>query len=318
MQFNTEIIEIVKAKFEPLDIEMSEVKDRLTTIYEQPFMVQFTDEKERQMAAVKILMAQVIATTEKKSFSKNETILMRIEGKEEVTPFKRQDGTESYRSNLYVTVIYDGEPKFGQVTLWGDANDMHPSLVVGKMYYVPAVIGGRDPLSLSVNDATDVDIVTDETMPSLAEVIKTDFKPIDIREMEFNISRDWNDLKLVKGTVTGSWMKVTKNDKNMGFLKMMGDDSEEITVVKFSRNADQVVMYGVGSMVYVLGQVTDAVLGDDGLERFPVGIWGNLIIPMLVIPPEMEETTGIETSETPIVKPDGTETGFTVDDVDGW
>ena len=54
--------------------------------------------------------------------------------------------------------------------------------------------------------------------------------------MEGNISRDWNDLKLVKGTVLSSWMKITKNDKNMGFLKIVGDDAEEITVVKFSRN----------------------------------------------------------------------------------
>lgn len=317
VQFDTEIIEVVKTKFEPLDIEMSEVKDRLTTIYDQPFMAQFTNDRERQMAAVKILMAQVIATTEKKSFSKSETLLMRIEGKEEVTPFKRQDGSESYRSNLYVTTIIENDPVFAQVTLWGDANDMHPNLVVGKMYYVPAVINNRDPYSLSINDAVDVDVITDETMSPVTEVIKTTYEPIDIKEMEFNISRDWNDLKLVKGTVTGSWMNITKNDKNMGFLKMVGDDSEEITVVKFSRNADQVVMYGVGSMVHVLGQVTDAVLDGDGAEKYPVGMWGNLIIPTLVIPPEMEDTPGIEASETPIQKPDGSETGFSEEDT-GW
>lgn len=318
VEFTPEVIEVAKTRFASLDIEMSEVKDRLTTIYEQPFMGQFTNETERQMASLKILMAQVIATTEKKAFSKSETILMRIEAKEEVTPFKRQDGTESYRSNLYVTTMYEDEPKFGQLTLWGDSNDMHPNLKVGKTYLIPSVINGRDPLSLSVNEVTDVDIVSDETIPTLAEVIKTDFTPIDIREMEFNISRDWNDLKLVKGTVTGSWMKVTKNDKNMGFLKMMGDDAEEITVVKFSRNADQVVMYGTGSMVYVLGQVTDAVLGNDGLEMYPVGMWGNLIVPMLVIPPEMEETPGVEGSETPIQKADGTEGGFDKGAVEGW
>jgi len=317
-KFTPEIIEIVKTKFESLDIEMSEVKDRLTLIYEQPFMAQFTDDNERQMAAVKILMAQVIASTEKKSFAKSETILMRIEGKEEVIPFKRQDGTESYRSNLYVTAVYDDEPRFGQVTLWGDANDMHSSLTIGKMYYIPSVVNGSDPLTLSINETAEVDIVSDEIIPSLTDVIKNTYTPIDICEMEFNISRDWADLKLVKGTVTGSWMKVTKNDKNMGFLKMIGNDAEEMAIVKFSRNADQVVMYGVGSMVYVLGQITDAVLGDDGMERFPIGMWGNLIVPMLVIPPEIEEISGIETSETSIQKPDGSETGFTESGIEGW
>jgi hypothetical protein len=317
VKFTKEVIEMAKMRFEPLEIEMSEVKDRLTQVYEQPFMSQFTDETERQMASLKIVMAQVIASTEK-VFANSETILMRIESKDEVTPFKRQDGTESYRSNLYVTLLYEDEPKFGQVTLWGDANDMQPSLTIGKLYLIPAVINGRDPFSLSVNDAVDVDIVKDETLPTLAEVIKNDFTPIEIREMESNISRDWNDLKLVKGTVTGSWMKVTKNDKNMGFLKIVGDDTEEITVVKFSRNADQVTMYGIGSMVFVLGQVTDAVLGTDGLEMYPVGMWGNLIISMLVIPPEMKDTPGIEASETPIQKSDGSEGGFNKDAVEGW
>jgi len=316
-QFTPEVIEVIKARFEPLDIEMSEVKDRLTGIYEQPFMLQFNNETERQMAAVKILMAQVIASTEKQSFAKSETILMRIEGKEEVIPFKRQDGTESFRSNLYVTAMYEEEAKFAQVTLWGDANDIHPSLTISKMYLIPAVVNGKNPLSLSVNETSDID-VAEENMPPLVEIIKNDFSPIDIREMEFNISRDWSDLKLVKGTVTGSWMKVTKNDANMGFLKMIGDDAEEITIAKFSRNADQVVMYGVGSMVYVLGQITNAVLGDDGLEKFPVGMWGNLIIPMLVISPEIEEVPGIETSETSIQKSNGEEGGFTTNDIDGW
>lgn len=317
-QFTPEIIEIVKVKFGNLDIGMSEVKDRLTTIYEQPFMNQFTDDKERQMAAVKILMAQVIAQTEKNSFSKSETVIMRIESKEEVIAFKRQDGAESYRSNLYVTAMYNEEPKFGRVTLWGDANEMHPSLMVGKMYEIPAVVNDGEQLSLSINDPIALNIITDVTIPPLVEIIKNDFTPIDIGEMESNISRDWNDSKLVQGTVTGSWMKVTKNDKNMGFLKMIGDDGEELTVVKFNRDADQVVMYGIGSMVYVLGQITDAVLGDDGLEKFPVGMWGNLIIPMLVIPPEMKETSGIETSENPIQKPNGTTQGFTDDAIEGW
>lgn len=317
VQFTPEIINDAKTKFASLDIEMSEVKNRLTAIYEQPFMCQFTDEKDRQTAAVKILMAQVIASTDKKAFAKSETILMRIEGKEEVTAFKRQDGTESYRSNLYVTAIINDQAKFGQMTLWGDANEMHPNLKIDKTYLIPSVVNDCDPLSLSINDASDID-VSEEVIPPLMEVIKNDFSPIDICDMEFNISRDWNDLRLVKGTVTGSWMKVTKNDKNMGFLKMIGDDPEEVTVIKFSRNADQVVMYGVGSLVYVLGQVTDAVLDNDGVEKFPVGMWGNLIVPLLVIPAEMEAIPGIESSETPIQKPNGSEGGFNTDDVEGW
>jgi hypothetical protein len=305
-QFTPEIIEIAKAKFGPLGIEMGEVKDRLVTIYEQPFMAQMKNETERQMASLKILMAQIIASIDRESFSKTETILMRIEGKEEVTPFKRQDGTESYRSNLYVTAVVDEKPMFGQLTLWGDANDMHPGLKVGKIYLIPVIINGKDPLSLSINDASDIE-EAEEDIPLLMEIIKNDFSPIDIRDMEFNISRDWSDLRLVKGTAIGSWMKITKNDKNMGFLKMVGDDQNEITVIKFSRNAEQVMMYGIGSLIYVLGQITNAVLNSDGVEKYPVGMWGNLIIPILTVPPETKETQNIEA-----------EGGFTKDDIDGW
>lgn len=317
VKFTKDVIEVIKTQFKSFDIEMSKIKDRLTTIYDQPYMTQFTNDTDRQMAAVKILMAQVMAQTEKSSFSKSETMVMRIEGKEEVTAFKRRDGIESYRSNLYVTTIVDDEPKFGQMTLWGDANEMHPNITVGKTYSISAVINEKSPLLLSINDTTDVNI-SDEVISGLTEVIKKDFTPINIREMEFNISRDYNNLKLVKGTVLSSWMKITKNDKNMGFLKIVGDDAEEITVVKFSRNADQVVMYGVGSMIYVLGQITDATLDGDGVEIYPVGMWGNLIVPMLIIPPEMKDIPGIETSETPIQKPNGTEQEFTADAVEGW
>ena len=317
VKFTNETIELSKSRLGKIGMDMSEVKDRLTTIYEQPFMAQFINEQDRQFAALKILAAQICASTDKSYSNRGETILMRIDGKEEVTPFKRQDGTESYRSNFYVTAIINDQAKFGQMTLWGDANDMHPNLKINKTYLITSIINGHDPLSLSVNEPSDID-VSEEVIPSLMEVIKNDFSPIDIRDMEFNISRDWSDLRLVKGTVTGSWMKVTKNDKNMGFLKMIGDDAEEVTVVKFSRNADQVIMFGVGSLVYVLGQITDAVLDDGGAEKFPVGMWGNLIVPLLVIPPEIDEMPGIETSETPIQKPNGTEGGFDNGAVEGW
>ena len=317
MKFKPEVIEIVKTRFAAFEIEMNEVKDRLTTIYDQPYMSQFQDETERQMASLKILMAQVIAQADKKAFSKSETILMRIEGKDEVTAFKRQDGTESYRSNLYVTAMYEDTPRFGQVTLWGDANEMNPSLTVEKTYLIPATVGGKDPLSMSVNDPVDADPV-DEEMPPLVEVIKNDFSAIDIKDMGGNISRDWADVKLIKGTVLSSWMKVTKNNENMGFLKMVGDNAKDVTVIKFSKRADQVVMFGTGSMVLVLGQVTDSVLDEDGMEKYPVSAWGSLIIPTLIIPPEMKDLNGIETSETPIVKPDGETAGFTEDDISGW
>lgn len=316
-KFTPEIIEIVKTQFASFDIEMGEVKSRLTTLYEQPFMGQFTDETERALAAINVLKAQIIAQKDTAAYSNSKTLTMRIEGKEEVVAFKRRDGEESYRSNLFVTALIEGEGKFGQVTIWGDANEMHPSLRVGKTYIIPAVVNGTEPLSISINESVDLE-VSDEVIPPMVECIKRDFTPISIGEMENNISRDYNDPKLVKGTVLSTWMMVTKNETNMGFLKIVGDDAEEITVVKFSRSADQVMLYGTGSMVYALGQITGAVVGDDGLEKFPVGMWGSIVIPILVIPPDPSKTPGIETSETPIVKPNGETTGFTVDDVDGW
>lgn len=313
VEFTQEIIEIVKAKFESFDIEMSEIKTRLTEIYDQPFMTQFADDNDRQTKSVMILLAQTVGS--QNTYSATETLTMRIEAKEEVLAFKRKDGEESYRSNVYITAMYQDKPKFMRMTLWGDANDIHSKLIVNKIYEIPSVSNKGDTLALS----TAIDIVTvDVAIPPLSEIITSDYTPIDIKEMEFNISRDWNDLKLVRGTVVGSWMKVTKNDKNMGFLKIMGDDQEEITVVKFSRGADQVMMYGSGSMVYVLGQITNATLDNDGAEVYPVGMWGNLTIPLFVIPPETEVVPGIETSETPIQKPNGSTGGFNKEDVSGW
>ena len=317
VEFTQDVIEFVKIRFAAFDMNMDDVREKLENIYDQPYMGQFTDDTERQMAAVKILMAQTMAKTEKASFSKSETIVMRIEGKEEVSSFKKKDGEEGYRSGLYVTAIIDGESKFGQVTLWGDANEMHPKLTIGKTYAIPSVIGSRDPLTISVNDPVDVEIVDDEISP-LIEIIKTDYSPIGISEMEYQISRDQNDQKVVKGTVLSSWMKVTRNDNNMGFLKLVGDDENEITVVKFGRSADQVVMFGTGSMVYVVGQITDAVMNADGTEQYSVGMWGSLIVPMLIIPPEMADTPGIETSETSIQKSDGSEQGFVEKAAEGW
>lgn len=316
-KFTAEINKIIKTQFADFDIEMDEVNNRLAIIYDQPFMTPFTDKTERAMAAIKILKAQIIAKNDVVAYSNSKTILMRIEGKEEVTAFRRRDGEESYRSKLYVVALIENEAKLGQVTIWGDANEIHPNLRIGKTYLIPAVVDSTNPLSISINEVTDLE-VSEEVIPTILECIKNDFTPIEINEMENNISRDWSDLKFVKGSVLSSWTKITKNDSNMGFLKMVGDNSDEITVIKFSQNADQVMLYGIGSMVYVFGQITSSVIGDDGLEKFPVGMWGNLIVPMIVIPPTANETRGIESSETPIVKTTGETTGFTNEDVEGW
>ena len=300
--FTKEMIEIVKEKFSGFGIDMDKIKTRLEEIYSKPFMNQFTDENERQMCSVRILMAQVIAENDKKSFSKNETVIVRVEGKDEIKAFKRQNGDESYISNLYVVSEIDNEFKFGTLTLWGDANETHPKFVIGNTYEIEATVGTTVPLTMSMNDPCDIQSVDKIEVP-LNEVIRNTYTPIEISEMEFNVSKDRNDAKVVNGTVLSVWQKVTKNDTNMGFMKIMGSSEEEITVVKFSGNSDQVMIYGAGSMVMILGQITPATTDYD------VGMWGNLVIPILQIPVESEVEENTPTEST---------SGFSEDDVSGW
>jgi len=309
-----EIVAQIKAISKKFEMKMDDLKTRFYEVYNQPYMAQF-DEEIRQKHAVRILLAKISASYDRKNFSGTTTpVIIRVEGKENITTFKRQNGEESYRSSLYVTAKVGDEIGFGQLTLWGDANEMHPSLIVGETYETKVVIGQTEPYNLSINDPEDLED-SNEDLPPIAEIITKYYDPIDIKEMEFNISRDWNDLKLVQGTVTGSWMKVTKNDTNMGFLKIIGDDPDEQTVVKFNRSPEQVNLYGEGSFVYSLGQITAATLNDQGEEQYPVGMWGNLVVPIMLVPVDSDEP--VQMNEESISDKEITDSGIE-DELDSW
>jgi len=312
-----EIISQIKAMSKKFEVKIDDLKERFYDIYYKPYMNQFK-ETDRQKHSVRILLAKLTAEHDRKSFSGSTTpVIIRVEGKEPVSTFRRQDGTESYRSAIYVTVKNEDEIGFGTLTLWGDANELHPSLTVGETYATRVVIGRTEPYDMSMNSPEELED-SDEELPPAAEIITKYYDPIDIKEMEFNISKDWNQKRLVQGTVTGSWMKLTKNNTNMGFLKIIGDDPDEQTVVKFSRSPEQVNLYGEGSYVYCLGQITPATLNDQGEEQYPCGQWGDLIIPVMAVPVDSDEDDeaslpGEDTIEDKEVTDDDI-----IEDLDSW
>jgi len=124
---------------------------------------------------------------------------------------------------------------------------------------------------------------SDVELTPMSEIIAENFTPISISDIENNISKDRNDLKLVEGVVVSNWAKITANNKDMGFLKIMGDitDLDASIVAKFSGDANCINSVGAGDLVYVLGQTTSSVLNDDGTEQYPIGMWGELIVPII-------------------------------------
>jgi DNA polymerase III alpha subunit len=108
--------------------------------------------------------------------------------------------------------------------------------------------------------------------------------------MAENVSEDWNDLKLIKGVISGAWAKETRNGNMMGFLKLISEDGDDSMVAKFSRIYEQVNYWDDGSLVYVLGQITPATFDEEtGELQYDVSAWGNLIVPIEAFEKEVEE-----------------------------
>ena len=305
-------VKVLKGVSKGFGIEMPIIKEKFNKLIDSRAVKNLTvpNEVEREKHAVRILVAELTAERDRKEFSGKVTpVTIRIESKESISDFKRAGTDEpGYRSGLYVTMQdEDDNVNLAKLTLWNDACECHPNLVVGETYSTNVVIGNRGNIwETSMNEPQDVEDSDVELKP-MSELISDNFTPIGIPDVENNISKDRQDLKLVEGVVVSGWAKVVASGRDMGFLKIMGDfDPDEAIVAKFSGDANCVNSVGAGDLVYVLGQTTPAVLNDDGTEQYSIGMWGELIILQLGV--ERAETDAEESDEEQEEDPTGTNT----------
>lgn len=244
------------------------------------------DEKDRPKSAMRMLLGRLNAKNDKAAFGgKTEDIIIRVEQKEEPTEFNRKDGKKGYRSSVYCVARSGNKDFFTVLTLWNDANEVNPEMVIGETYATKVVKNGNQ---LSMNNPETLTPTNEELSP-MSEVITDSYPVIGLNDLEGNISDDWNDLKLIKGVISGAWSKETTNGNMMGFLKIISEDSDDMMVAKFSRIYEQVDMWDDGSLVYVLGQVTPTVYDEStGEIQYEASAWGNLVIPIDAFEKEVE------------------------------
>ena len=284
-----ETIKILKGIAKNFDIPMPDIKVNFTkTLASQPIQeLNVPSEQERERHAVRVMMAILTAEKDRKEFSgKVVPVVIRIESKESISEFKPKGSSKSgYRAGMFVTMQDEDENvAVAKLTLWNDACECHPNLVIGETYSTSVVIGNRGSVwETSMNEPQEIEDSSVELKP-MSELIAENFTPISISEAENHISKDRNDPKLVEGIVVSGWQKVTSSNRDMGFLKLIGDITEidEVIIAKFSGDANCVNNVGAGDLVYVLGQVTAPVLNDDGSTQYDIGMWGELIVPVLV------------------------------------
>ena len=320
-------VKILKGVSKNLSIEMPIIKKRFNELMDSRAVKNLTvpNEPERERHAVRILVAELTNERDRKEFAGEvQPVTIRIESKEGISDFKRAGTSEpGYRAGLYVTMQdEDANINLAKLTLWNDACECHPNLIVGETYSTNVVIGNRgDIWESSMNEPQDIEDTKMELKP-MSELISDNFIPIGISDIENNISKDRQDLKLVEGVVVSGWAKVVASGRDMGFLKIMGDfDPDEAIVAKFSGDANCVNSVGAGDLVYVLGQTTPSVLNDDGSEQYSIGMWGELIIPVLAI--ERGETDAEESDEEQEKNLTGDNTSgddeeSLEDKIDGW
>lgn len=295
---------ILKGVSKNLDIDMSIIKEKFNELMGSRAIqnLNVPTEPERERHAVRVLVAQLTAEKDRKEFSgKVEPVTIRIESKEPINEFKKAGTKESgYRAGLYITVEdKDENVGIARLALWNDGCECHPNLNVGETYTTECVIGSRGNIwEMSMNEPAEVEC-SDKELPSMKELIEKSFTPIPIEDVENNISKDRDDPKLVEGVVVSGWQKLTNSNRDMGFLKIMPDlmNFDDAIVAKFGGDANIVNTVSEGDLVYILGQTTPAVLNDDGSEKYSIGMWGELIVPVIQVERTDEEPKGEDDNE---------------------
>lgn len=316
-------IVLLKKIGKKFEIDFSEIKRLYTKIFESKVLVNLKESDEiREKHSTRVLLAELTNKKDRNEFSgKVVPVIIRIESKEGITSFKRSGSNEeSYRAGLFVTVEDEEENiSLGQLTLWGDACENHPILTVGETYSTKCVIGNRNDIwQMSMNKPEEVEDSVVELKP-IKDLVTEIFMSISIEDVENNISKDRDDIKLVEGTVVSSWQKVVASGRDMGFVKIISDiDPDDAIVAKFSGDANQVNSVSIGDFVYVLGQTTPAVLNNDGTIQYDIGMWGSLIIPVIHLEQETEESDDVENESTGSEKTEDSEDGDISGAIGGW
>lgn len=285
MKLNKKQMEQIRVLAEKFELSVDDLKEQFKELLGSKQLAS-REEKLRPNIAMRMLLAQLTNKKDRASFGgKTEDVIIRVEAKEEPTAFKRGDGGEGFRSSVYVTAQMSGDPFFSVLTLWNDANEVNPQLVVGGVYATKVVSGSG---GLSMNNPEELN-KTEDKLPPMSDVITDSYPVVELENVELNISDDYNDLKNIKGIIASAWTKETRNGKMMGFLKIISEDGADTMVAKFSRIYEQVNYWDTGSLVYVLGQVTAAVYDEDtGETIYDVSAWGNLIVPIDAFEKETE------------------------------
>jgi len=324
-----ETIKLIKGISKTLDIEMSDIKEMYNKFFESSPVqnLKVPNEQEREKHAVRILLANLTDERDRKEFSgKKVPVTIRIESKGAISDFKKAGNEIGYRSELFVTIQDEENIAIAKLTLWNDACEIHPNLLVGETYSTSVVIGNRGSIwETSMNEPSEIE-ESDVELKPMRDLITENFTPISISDAENNISKDRNDPKLVEGVVVSSWAKVTANNRDMGFLKIMEDFNFDTSILaKFSGDANCVNFVSAGDLVYVLGQITAATVNSDGSPEWPAGMWGELIIPILTV--ERTDTNAEEGTEeheeeaaddSTLDEEDDSDNDDISGDIDGW
>lgn len=266
----------------PID-DINKLYDKISAVER----VTKTKKEDRPKLIIRLLRAQLVRKNDSDSFGGTPVdVIIRIEMKEEPTEFKNKAGKRGFRSAVYCTADTGKEPLFAVMTMWNDANELNPQLVVGETYATRAVVNGN---VLAMNKPEELKKVADK-LPPMSDVITDSYPIVDMGDLDDNVSEDWNDLKLIKGVIAGAWSSENRNGNMMGYLKIIGEETDDVMVAKFSKMYEQVDMWDDGSLVYVLGQVTGTVYDDDSGEIiYEPSAWGSLIIPIDAFEKEIEE-----------------------------
>ena len=154
--------------------------DTVTNYFEKIFTrknLESRGEKERSQTAMRILRAELEKKKDKDSFGgKTVDVTIRVEMKEEPTEFKRKDGKKGFRSAIYCTVNTGKEDFFGVITLWNDANEINPELVIGETYTTKAIVNDRQ---LSMNNPEELISVEDKLSP-MSDVITDSYPTVEL------------------------------------------------------------------------------------------------------------------------------------------
>ena len=185
----------------PID-DINKLYDKISAVER----VTKTKKEDRPKLIIRLLRAQLVRKNDSDSFGGTPVdVIIRIEMKEEPTEFKNKAGKRGFRSAVYCTADTGKEPLFAVMTMWNDANELNPQLVVGETYATRAVVNGN---VLAMNKPEELKKVADK-LPPMSDVITDSYPIVDMGDLDDNVSDDWNDLKLIKGVIAGAWSSET-------------------------------------------------------------------------------------------------------------